>query len=167
MKLAAIIVVWLSLCACEPSYWLSGPVGKAIRNEVRVAQKTKIHLRKLTAFEWDALYLCAPYTSRKIICQDLGISEEFCHQEIADESRNDGETYLVFKMAGNIVHKEMYTRFNGDFTPIDFALPLTPERAVLKVIEDGVSSRGKPWFRLKLRAAPPIQIKQKKAKLNT
>ena len=164
MKLAAIIIVWLSLCACEPSYWLSGPVGKAIRKEVRVAQKTKIHLRELTAFEWDALYLYAPYTSREVICQELGISKEFCHQEISDESMNDGKMYLVFQMAGNIVHKEMYSRFNGDFTPINFALPLTPERAVFEVIEDGVSSRGKPWFRLKLRTAPPIQTKQKTTK---
>lgn len=165
MRLAAISVVLALFFGCESAHWLSGPVAKAVKKEVRSAQKTEIHLSKLTPFEWDEAYFFDPYTPRRVICEDLGISKKNCPQEIADESTNDGEMFLVFRKSGKIVHKEMYGRFNGDFTPIDYALPLTPETAIFDVIEDGVSSKGKPWFRLKLRSALPTQKMQEQAKL--
>ncbi|MGD8345007.1 MAG: hypothetical protein PVI38_07360 [Desulfobacterales bacterium] len=62
----------------------------------------------------------------------------------------------MFRNAGKIVHKEMYDRFNGDFTPVDFRRHLKPERAIFDVYQQGVSANGKPWFRLKLRASGSI-----------
>ena len=63
---------------------------------------------------------------------------------------------LVFRKSGKIVHKEMYSRFNGDFTPVDFTLPFKPESAIFDVHQEGVSANGKPWYRLKLRSAVSI-----------
>ncbi len=152
MRVVTTIIILLLLAGCEPTYWLSGSVGKAIRKEVRDSRKAEINLNDIVSFEWDELYLYDPYTTRSFICKDLGISKEDCEKEIPDESTDDGEMYLVFRRAGKIVHKEMHIRFNGDFTPVDFAQPLTPENAVFKVIEEGFSSSGEPWFRLKLRS---------------
>ena len=152
MRVAAIIAAFAFLFGCEPTYLLSGPVGRAIRKEVRDSKKTEINLTNLIPFEWDELFLFEPYTPRSVICGKLGISEEGCLQEIADESTDDGEMYLVFRKAGKIVHKEMYIRFNGDFTPIDFEQPLTPENAKFSVKEAGASANGDPWLRLKLRS---------------
>jgi len=45
----------------------------------------------------------------------------------------------------------MYIRFNGDFAPVDFVLPLTPATAKFIVKKGGKSARGKPWFRLQLK----------------
>ena len=145
------------LFGCEAIYWMDGPVGKAIKKEVRDARKAVIHLSNLTPFEWDEAYFYDPYTPRQIICKDLGISEKGCAHEIADESTGDGEMFLVFRNAGKIVHKEMYGRFNGDFAPVDFTLPLKPESAIFDVYQEGVSANGKPWFRLKLRPTVPIK----------
>lgn len=157
MKLTAIIILLALFFGCEPNHWLSGPVGKAIKREVRDARRTAIHLSNLTPFEWDEAYFFDPYTPRQVICEDLGISEKSCPQQITDESTDDGEMFLVFRKSGKIVHKEMYRRFNGDFTPIEFALPLTPESATFEVYQEDVSGNGKPWFRLKLRSTPSIR----------
>ena len=141
------------LCSCEPTYVLSGPVGKAIRKEVRDLRQAEIDLKKIVPFEWDALYLYDPYTPRKVICNDLGIPDDACRREIPDESIDDGEMYLVFQRSGEIVHQEMHLRFNGDFAPVDFAQPLTPERAVFDVKKNGVAAGGAPWLKLRLRSS--------------
>lgn len=146
---------------CEAIYWTDGPVGKAIKKEVRYANKTIIHLSNLTPFEWDEAYFYDPYTPREVICKDLGISEKSCPQEIADESTGDEEMFLVFRKAGKIVHKEMYGRFNGDFAPVNFTLPLKPQSAIFDVCQEGLAANGKPWFRLKLRST--LSIKSGKA----
>lgn len=65
--------------------------------------------------------------------------------------------FLVFRKSGKIVHKENCGRFNGDFTPVDFGLPLKPESPMFDVDKEGVSGNGKPWLRLKLRPAPSIR----------
>lgn len=157
MKSAAIFIVPAFLFGCGALYWIDGPVGEAIKKEVRDAKKTEIHLGSLTPFKWDEAYFYDPYTPRSTICEELGISEKSCPQEIADESTGDGEMFLVFRKSGKIVHKEMYRRFNGDFAPVDFRLPLKPEHAIFDVYQEGSAATGKPWFRLKLRAYPSIK----------
>lgn len=63
---------------------------------------------------------------------------------------DDGEMYIVFRNKGAIVHKEMYIRFNGDFTPINYKQPLTPSTAIFTVKPQGKSASGKPWLKLEL-----------------
>ena len=157
MRCAAILIVPVLLFGCEAIYSTDGPVGKAIKAEVRNARKTSIHLSNLTPFEWDEAYFYDPYTPRQAICKDLGISKKNCPQEIDDESTDDGEMFLVFRKSGKIVHKEMYGRFNGDFAPVDFTLPLKPQGAIFDVYQEGVSANGKPWYRLKLRSSGSIK----------
>ena len=57
--------------------------------------------------------------------------------------------YMVFLKNGKIVHREMYNRFNGDFTPLDLSQPIIPEKSVFRVKEEGVSTGGKTWLRLR------------------
>ena len=150
MKRISLILFTLVLASCDISYFYSGTVGKAIRNELRELNKQEIVLSDITQFEWDELFLFEPYTSSKSVCFKLNIPEKQCEAEIPEQSMDDGEMYIVFRNNGVIVHKEMYIRFNGDFTPIKYELPLTPSTALFTVTEQGKSASGKPWLKLKL-----------------
>jgi hypothetical protein len=147
--------IWLtvSVCAilsgCELSGYLSGPVGKAIRHEVREQKQKEIDLARVVPFQWDELFLFQPYTPRSEICKDLGLYEAECLLVVKSESTDDGEMFMAFRYKKKIVHTEMYIRFNGDFTPLDFKQPITPNRAKFSVKETGKSVRGEPWLKLR------------------
>jgi hypothetical protein len=152
MKRISLLIFTLALTACEFSYFNSGTVGKAVRKELRELNKQELVLSDITKFKWDELFLFEPYTDYRSICKQLTISEKQCVAEIPEQSMADGEMYIVFRNNGIIVHKEMYLRFNGDFTPIKYKQPLTPDTAIFKVIHQGESASGKPWLKLELRS---------------
>ena len=150
MKRTSLILLTLALASCDFSYFYSGTVGKAIRYELRELNKQEIILSDITQFEWDELFLFEPYTGRQSVCIKLNIPEKQCENKIPEQSMDDGEMYIVFRNNGIIVHKEMYIRSNGDFTPIKYKLPLTPSAALFTVEQQGKSTSGKPWLKLKL-----------------
>ena len=156
-----VFIILAFLCSCEPTYVFSGPVGKSVRKEVRDLQQAEIDLKKIVPFYWDALHLYGPYTPREMICNDLGIPKDDCRRQITEESIDDGEMFLVFQRSGEIIHQEMHLRFNGDFAPVDFVQPVTPDKAVFDVKEDGVAANGEPWLKLRLRSsASPGPLKK-------
>ena len=152
MKNILLVFISLFLNACDLSYFSSDIIGKAIRYEVRSLNKQKLILSEVTQFSWDELYLFEPYTPQISVCTQLKIPEQKCEEIIPERSMADGEMYIVFRYNGEIVHKEMYIRFNGDFTPVNYKQPLTPKTAVFNVIQQGKSSSGKPWLKLELNS---------------
>lgn len=144
-----LFVSFLLLVGCDLSWFPSGEVGTAIRKEVRVKGVKEVDLATVVPFKWDELYLFAPYTPSSQVCKELTISEIQCDRVIAQESMDDAEMYMIFKLNGNIVHQELYIRFNGDFTPIDYPMPIKIKDSRFSVISgDGKSASGDPWLRL-------------------
>jgi hypothetical protein len=149
MKASHVLVLCALLLGCDLSGYLSGPVGKALRHEVREKKQKEIDLSRLISFEWDELFLFGPYTPRSEVCKELKLNEPECSVVVKSESTDDGEMFLVFRHKEKIVHTEMYIRFNGDFTPLDFKQPITPTDAKFIVKEEGQSASGEPWLRLR------------------
>lgn len=149
MKAWLVLVVCALLFGCDWSGYLSGPVGQALRHEVREKKQKEIDLARVVPFKWDELFLFGPYTPRSEVCKELKLNEPECLIVVKSESTDDGEMFLVLRHQGNIVHTEMYIRFNGDFTPLDFKQPITPTDAKFTVKEEGRSASGEPWLRLR------------------
>ncbi len=149
MKAWFVVSLCVLLFGCDLSGYLSGPVGKALRHEVREKKQKEIDLVKVVPFQWDELFLFEPYTPRNEVCKDLGLNGAECLLVVTSESTDDGEMFMVFRQKKKIVHTEMYVRFNGDFTPLDFKQPITPSEAKFIVKEDGQSASGEPWLKLK------------------
>ena len=152
MRSIFVIGIAMLIAGCDLSYFYSGKVGKAIRKELRELNKQELVMSEITPFEWDELFLFEPYTSNYTVCKKIDIPFDQCEKEIPEKSGGDGEMYIVFLKNKNIVHKEMYIRFNGDFTPLNFKQPLTPSTAIFFVKEKGKSASGKPWLKLILRS---------------
>lgn len=149
MKPGLVIVMCMFLAACDPFGFSAGPVGSALKKKVREKEITEVDLRKLVPFEWDSLYMFSPYRSREEVCKQLQFTVSQCHRHVSVGSTDDGEMFLVFQLKGEIVHTEMHSRFNGDFMPMDFLQPVTPERSRFLVVKSGVSGSGEPWLKLR------------------
>lgn len=149
MKYIALTLLVFTFVGCDLTGLLSGEVGTAIRKEVRDNGAKQIDLATVVPFKWDELYLFTPHTSSSHVCKELTIPEIQCASIISQESMDDGEIYLVLKLNGKIIHQEMYIRFNGDFTPIEYPMPIKVENSKFKVINSGGKSvSGDPWLKL-------------------
>jgi hypothetical protein len=149
MQLIFVIALSILLAACNPFAFSAGSVGEALKKEVRDKKGVEVDLRKIVPFEWDSLYMFTPYMPRQEICKQLQLTELQCHRHVPIESTDDGEMFLVFRLKEEIVHTEMHSRFNGDFTPVDYPQPITPEQSRFVVIESGVGASGAPWLKLR------------------
>jgi len=149
MKTLFVVIICTFLFGCDFSAYGNGPVGKAIRHEVREKKQKEIDLVEVVPFNWDELYLYGPYMPRSEICKDLKLKELECLIVVSSESTDDGDMFLVLRHKKKIVHTEMYRRFNGDFTPLDFKLPITPSEAKFVVKEEGKVVSGEPWLKLR------------------
>lgn len=149
MRSASIGFLCILLAACNPFAFSVGPVGKALQAEVREKRSKEVDLQTVVPFNWDALYIYSPYMPREEICKQLQLKEPQCHYYVRVESTDDGEMFLVFRLKGEIVHTEMHSRFNGDFTPVDYPQPITPDRSLFSVKESGTAASGAPWLKLR------------------
>lgn len=131
----------------------SGEVGLALKKTIRDEQRQEVVLKNLTSFQWDELFLFDPYFPTDQVCKRLNLDLVECTKLIQEESTDDGAMLMVFRNKGRIVHVEMHFRWNGDFTPAP-AEPFNPESAVFLVVEDGKSSTGGEWFRLRQQTLP-------------
>jgi hypothetical protein len=149
MRTLALTLVLCSLAGCGDlyRYFASGEVGWALKQEVRDKRSSEIAIAKLTRFEWDELFLFAPYQPTSQVCERLALSPEECRATIKSESTDDGEMLIVLRQKGRVVHSEMHSRWHGDFTPVPDK-PLTPASAVFVVEAAGQMSKGE-WLRLR------------------
>ncbi|GAB2847698.1 hypothetical protein GCM10027277_14750 [Pseudoduganella ginsengisoli] len=125
-------------CGEAYRYLKSGEVSWALKHELRDRKAEKIELAKLTKFQWDEFFLFGPYESKEEVCGHLTLSGVECQNEIKDESTDDAEMLMVFRLKGKIVHTEMHIRWHGDFEP-DAVQRFTPITAVFLVSPEGKS----------------------------
>jgi hypothetical protein len=151
VKSTLVVGFCVSLIACNPFDFSSpaGPVGKALHKEVREKKSVEVDFKKIVPFAWDEMYLFGPYMPREDVCKRLGLAGLQCWYHVSETSTDDGEMFLVFRLKGDIVHTEMHSRFNGDFIPMTYPQPVTPERGRFVIIEDGRLASGEPWLRLR------------------
>ncbi|MCA1246747.1 hypothetical protein [Massilia sp. MS-15] len=123
-------------------------VGHAIGKLVRARHVTELRLADATKFDWEQVYIFAPYTPRTAVCDTLGIQVKYCARFIPFESTDDGEMSLAFVTRGRLVHYARHSRFNGDFMPVLAKQPLLRTNAVFQVVPDGTASDGRTWFKL-------------------
>src|SRR5712691_1385536 len=149
MKVGLVVTLSLLLVACNLFAFSVGPVGEALRKELREKESIEVDLKKIVPFDWDEFYLFTPYTPREEVCKRLQLTELHCWYYVPTESTVDGLMFLAFRYKGKTVHTEMHSRFNGDFTPVDYPQPVLPERGRFVVKKDGVTGSGEPWLRLR------------------
>lgn len=160
-RLLLLYLALISLLGCSgPNQ--PGPVSKELHNKLRIEESHDVDLAKLTTFGWDELFMYGPYMLRTEICKQLGISESDCRKQVRAESSDDGEMVLIFRKHGKIVHTELHFRINGDFLPLSFPQPLTPQNARFAAKTEGESTSGKPWMKLTYLPTTPDTKKMPK-----
>lgn len=137
------------------------PVSDAIEEKVSHGVGTIIDIAKLTAFEWDKLYIFGPYDNRDSIHDIVGIKflkvNDIPAATVADYDKKDrcriryiteGFTFFVFVKEGKVVHYFLHSRDKGDFDHFlhsrskgdsggQYYEPITPDYAKFKVIDKG------------------------------
>lgn len=126
--MALLISITSSGCSKDPN------VSGSIRELIREQRSGQIRLSNATRFEWDEVYLFAPYTPRSKVCDTLQIQVKYCERQVSFESKDDGEMSIAFVARGRLVHYAKHSRVNGDFTPVAVVAPLSPETAIFRVV---------------------------------
>jgi len=149
MKTTVIAALLTSLCVAGCSN--SNKVSKAIGNIVRVQNSQELRLSEVTEFEWDHVYFFGPYMPRQKVCETLGVQVKYCERFVPYESQDDGLMSMAFVSGTRVVHYELHSRWNGDFTPIPRTQPISSEKAVFQVTPEGVAANGTTWLKLVLK----------------
>ena len=146
------ILASMAMAGCDEAYryWASGPVGWALKRELRDRHSQRVALSDVTRFSWDEVFLFSPYSPRSEVCAALAIPDAQCQSLIPEESRDDGGMLLVFRQSGKIVHTELHYRYYGDFTPVPASQPISRSKAVFRVAPEGQAASGGVWLKLVL-----------------
>ncbi len=161
LKLArwlTMILLLPGLWSCGEAHrsWDTGEVGLALKKELRDNQANnqannqakEVTIAKLTRFAWDELFLFNPYTPSSEVCKRVHVTASDCKAIIADESKDDGEMMMVFRIKGKVAHSELHHRSHGDFTPAP-AEPFTPQTAIFSVVAESTGTAGADWLKLR------------------
>lgn len=84
-----------------------------------------IHLRGVSSFEWDEVFIFKPYTSTTEIDKTLGFKWE--GSESTKINNRDGYNLFVFVAMGEVVKFSNVSRTNGDFTRLTKSGPFSKE----------------------------------------
>lgn len=68
------------------------------------------------------------------MCATLRIRAGDCARLVPFASTDDGEMAIAFLARGDLVHLARHVRSNGDFTPVPPGQPLSPDRAVFRLV---------------------------------
>lgn len=152
LRVVAVMLVLIGVAGCGEvyRYFNSGPVGWALKHELRDRHSQRVVLSQLTRFAWDEVFLFGPYLPKSDVCAALAISDSQCEHSISAESTDDGEMLLAFRQSGALVHTELHFRWHGDFTPIPSPQPIARSRAVFRVVPEGQGASGGVWLKLVL-----------------
>lgn len=116
------------LAGCAPSTRVSEALQNALAH---AAPGDGIRVRDLTDFEWEALVVLGPYTTRETAEAALGFP--WPGFERFDLASSDSFSVLVFMYKGSVVHAERHPRCKPDFAPGTLQRPLG--RDVVVVID--------------------------------
>lgn len=143
-------LVCLAACGEAYRYFKSGPVGWALKRELRDLHAQRVVLSQLTSFAWDEVFLFGPYFPKADVCSVLAIPVSQCEGSVAVESADDGEMTLAFRKSGALVHTELHYRWHGDFTPTPMSQPIARSKANFRVLPEGRGASGGVWLKLVL-----------------
>ena len=129
----------LALSACGSD--LSARIGDTVKQ----GPGTKVVMSDLTDFDWQQLYVFAPYTTQKRIHRALGF--EWSDPEGIE--LRDNISLLVFVSDGKVVKYVAQPRDRGDFADLDVGSPWTPATAAFVVAADGQATDGQPYLVMK------------------
>jgi hypothetical protein len=133
----------------------TGEVGLALKKELLENQVKEVDIAKLTRFAWDELFLFSPYFPTSEVCKRVQLSVAECKSTIPEESTDDGEMMMVFRIKGKVAHSELHHRQHGDFTPAP-SEPFTPETAIFSVVAEGTGVPGPGWMKLRPKSASAL-----------
>lgn len=148
----ALVFCALAGCGEIDRYLTAGPVGWALKQEVRDRGASRVVLSRLTNFDWDQLFVFGPYAPQAEVCAVLAVSASDCESKVGAGSMDDGEMVLAFRRGGELVHAELHLRWHGDLTPVPAAQPISRDRAVFRVLREGQAASGGPWIKLALES---------------
>lgn len=133
-----------AIAACSDASDTSAAIGRLARAD----KPATLRLADATRFEWDGVFIFAPYTSRARVCGVLGIQDEECERTVPFESMDDGEMSLAFMAQGQVVRYVRHSRANGDFVPVPADQPLTRDDAVFRIVPFETMANGRTLIRL-------------------
>jgi len=122
---------------------LAGEVGKK-RGSNNVVE---IRFKDLTGFKWDKVYIFPPYTTRKVIDDDLGFHWKTA-RSIQMDLRDD-VNLIVFTNDGEVVFYVEHPRSLGDIDGNYRREGYSPDEAIFTVGEGELQADGRPWLRMR------------------
>ena len=134
---AMALVLSVSGVACQPR---GNELHDAIRAVVARGEGTRLDLRSATPFEWERLYVFAPYTKLEVVEAELGFHWPDVIISGIDEA--DHFTLLVFVRGGEVVGWLQHPRYDGDFAALARPGGYAPAESVFVVRRS--AERG-PW----------------------
>jgi len=134
----------LAVAACSDA----SDTSEAIERLVRTDKPATLRLADATRFEWDQVFIFAPYTTRARACGVLGVQAEACERTVPFESMDDGEMSLAFMAQGRVVRYVRHSRANGDFVPVPAVQPLSRDEAVFRIVPFETMANGRTLIRL-------------------
>jgi hypothetical protein len=103
-------------------------------------EKVVIDFKQLAHFEWDKVCIFEPYTSHKIINQELGF--EWNNSVVGVLEREDTDL-IVFVKGNKVIGYVEHANKNGDFEIKD-RMGFLPNEAVFEVVKGHYAEPG--WF---------------------
>lgn len=137
----------LAGCGAVYRYLSSGPVGWAIKHEVRDNKRQQISVAALTRFPWEELIVFSSYTPTQEICRRLQLDDSACKAADLPEPMNDGLSLIVFRKAGRIVHREIHLGYHGEFRVEERSFSPADAHFVVEAI--GTLGNGEPHLVLR------------------
>lgn len=148
MALLVALAVTFSLVASACAGSDAG-LSDRITTTVERGVGTRLVMADVTDFDWQKLYVFAPYTTQEQINRSLG----FEWRDPEGIELHDTFTLLAFVNEGEVVGYVAQPLGQGDFTDLSDGSPWTPESAVFVVADDREAGLGEEW--LVLRQASP------------
>jgi len=138
-----------SLAACSENQPQNGGQGvvnsieKLVNAALSGESAGKIDLAKLSGFEWDRLFIYAPYTPASTIEKELRLVDPVV-RDIGIDARDD-VSLLVFMRFDQVAKAVAYPRGKGDFSMAGAENPIPRQRSRFIVVD---SPEDKGWPQL-------------------
>jgi len=109
-----------------------GPVSRTIHSQLNTGAQDTVDLRKMMGFDWEGLFVFAPYSSRLGICHDLALSATECDAaKFVDV--DEGHYLVVFTLGGRVTYREEVSRLITSFDVNALRKPIARPEAVFSI----------------------------------
>lgn len=144
------VIIRISIIVCIVAGFVSCEQSKSDLKETLFSVVAKKHgsedsvmvsLNELTDFQWQRMFIFAPYTPIQKIHKSLGF--EWDRAEKTNIHMRDDICLLVFVSNNRVVQYFEYPRNHGDFSEIHVERGFAPSEALFEVVE---AERGESWL---------------------